>query len=128
MTEPIHPTVYMPRREEPEKGMSKWWFLLQLVGVFVVCWALTLTFGYMAFRGEIDDIEKKHFVDQAPEKMIRSPLPFVLSARLQATLQKEGVVGKRTITRYYVWCFGYKKELASQSVPGIMTWVWPAEE
>lgn len=123
-----------PEKEAEKRRHRKIWKLVQLFALIALCWGATAYFGPAAVRNEIYDVVvplKENFRSVRVE--LRYPLPFFISFRVKATGAKvdyakvtdtSQISIDSTFTKYYVWCFRYKKELRFKTEPFFLRWVW----
>lgn len=114
-----------PEKEEPSPKRRRLVLLLNTILFIAVCWALTLTFGVWGLRPELRVLESRYERGfQQSDTCIRSPFPFILTIRIEGETVREGVSAYRSIYRYYIWFFQFKKEIPVESAPFILKWVW----
>lgn len=101
-------------------------YILYAVMLVALCWLTTITLGTATIRPEVNrslaNLEKNF---RRTSVRIKSPAPFVISYRIEATEALVGIDAGYTLTKYYVWFFRLKWEIPTSSVPRILKWVWP---
>lgn len=100
--------------------------LARLVLLIVLCWALTQVFGAKAINPEAaSELSRTRRSFQSATMRIRSPLPFVIAYRLDASEIKKGVKTDYTFEKYYLWYAWSVREMnVADPAPALLTWVW----